>query len=356
MSAFRSLARLPSLSLSSRISPVSSVSSTFVSSFSPFSSRPFTSKSSDQKQNNESEETDQEQEQGKPKNTFRNVSITLSIFALCGGAAYLNSRGRNDRAQTNKESSSNLFEDTIRGYNDWRAEFFYSSQKPLLPMEMPDNFGRKPRTLVLNLEKTLIHAEWDRFNGWRVRKRPGVEKFLERAARAGWELVVFSDKPRVETEQTIQLLDRMGLIRHRLYYEDTNMKNWKACKNLDRLCRDPKRILVIDWSDQLYCGHEENVIKVKPFTDDDDDQQLKAMGDLVEKVMRYNVVDTRKVAARVNSGVNPFEEEESLLQWNDAGRGADKKDEKKKSGWNSLLTKSLTQQNKKKLTQEFESD
>ncbi len=356
---------LSSVSRFPRSCVVSSVSS-FPSPAASLSNLPFPSRSfsSSKESNNKSDEQQQEgsdygsgDEEVPRSGRGRKIALFLLGSASLAAGFYFHFRGKRDRlsAISADSSSTSFFDDTVRGFNDWKSDFFYSSSKPLLPMEMPDNFGRKPRTLVLNLEKTLVHAEWDRFNGWRVRKRPGVEKFLERAARAGWELVVFSDKPRVETEQTVQLLDRMGLIRHRLYYEDTNMVNWKICKNLDRLCRDPKRILVLDWNDGVYCGHEDNVIKLKPFTEDTEDEELRKMGDILEKMIRYNVVDTRTVASRVNNGLNPFEQEENLLQWTDSGN-KDKKDDKKKSGWNSLLTKSLTQQNKKKLTQEFESD
>merc|ERR1712080_99941 len=40
-----------------------------------------------------------------------------------------------------------------------------------------------PLTLVLDLENTLVNAKWDRKNGWRHAKRPGVDKFLSEMAQ-----------------------------------------------------------------------------------------------------------------------------------------------------------------------------
>lgn len=37
---------------------------------------------------------------------------------------------------------------------------------------------RHVRTLVLDLDDTLIHSDWTRGRGWRTFKRPGAEDFL----------------------------------------------------------------------------------------------------------------------------------------------------------------------------------
>ena len=47
------------------------------------------------------------------------------------------------------------------------------------------------RTLVVDLEDTLVHLEWDRKFGWRTAKRPGVDEFLMRMCRS-YEIVVFT--------------------------------------------------------------------------------------------------------------------------------------------------------------------
>ena len=44
------------------------------------------------------------------------------------------------------------------------------------PPEMPP--GMIQRTLVLSLEDTLIHTQWDRKRGHRTQKRPGLDAFL----------------------------------------------------------------------------------------------------------------------------------------------------------------------------------
>jgi hypothetical protein len=66
----------------------------------------------------------------------------------------------------------------------------------------------------------------------------------------------------------VNALDSQGLIRHRLFQDHTNydLPNWSfCCKDLERLQRDPKRIIVIDHDHGLYCKMKENLLNVKPF-------------------------------------------------------------------------------------------
>lgn len=60
----------------------------------------------------------------------------------------------------------------------------------LLP-DFPENIEPFP-TLVLDLEDTLVHMEWDRKYGWRIAKRPGLDAFLMKMAQTGYEIVIFT--------------------------------------------------------------------------------------------------------------------------------------------------------------------
>lgn len=47
---------------------------------------------------------------------------------------------------------------------------------------------RHVRTLVLDLDDTLVHSDWTRGRGWRTFKRPGAEDFIRTMAQY-YELV-----------------------------------------------------------------------------------------------------------------------------------------------------------------------
>lgn len=62
------------------------------------------------------------------------------------------------------------------------------------------------RTLVLDLNDVLIHADWKRERGWRSFKRPGVEEFLQTAGQF-YELVLYTDQNNTYADP---ILDRIG--------------------------------------------------------------------------------------------------------------------------------------------------
>ena len=57
------------------------------------------------------------------------------------------------------------------------------------PTDLPP--GVIQRTLVLSLEDTLMHTEWDRKYGHRHRKRPGLDAFLAHMSQF-YEIVIFT--------------------------------------------------------------------------------------------------------------------------------------------------------------------
>jgi import inner membrane translocase subunit TIM50 len=63
----------------------------------------------------------------------------------------------------------------------------------LLPDPLPDPYQR-PFTLVVELNDSLVHLDWNKEIGWRVATRPGVKDFLGYLGKY-YEIVLFSDSP-----------------------------------------------------------------------------------------------------------------------------------------------------------------
>jgi len=215
--------------------------------------------------------------------------------------------------------------------------------QPILPREMPDALGRRPRTLVLGWDKVLVHCEWSRQDGWKVRKRPGVDKFLERCQRAGFEVVLWANMAAFEIEALVAELDRTGAFKHKLFNEQASFKwvaeqeakdkakelaqntqiaaehvgakvdappaagkrkgGFQLVRDLSRLQRDPKRLLVLDTKNAPYAPVEDktNVLFVEPFEEQTEDPTLKQLGDIIENIQRYNIHDVSTVVARYNA-------------------------------------------------------
>lgn len=135
---------------------------------------------------------------------------------------------------------------------------------PNVPHDIPI-----PHTLVLDLEKTLVSSTWDRKYGWRHAKRPGVDKFLHDMAQY-YEIVLYSPSIDGVAEPVVASLDKDGCIMHRLYRDSTYYVDGVHVKDLDRLNRNIKRMIILDDDPAEVQFNPENLIRVKPYDDPTD--------------------------------------------------------------------------------------
>jgi len=123
-----------------------------------------------------------------------------------------------------------------------------------------------PPTLVLDLEGTLCASTWDHKFGWRHVKRPGVEKFLKELAQL-YEIVVFTSNLQGSAEPIIFALDKDGCVYYKLYREATKFHNGKHVKDLSKMNRDLRKVIIIDDDPAAYQLQPENAIHVSTYSD-----------------------------------------------------------------------------------------
>ena len=312
----------------------------------------------------------------KLRRILRGIGVGVLLFGSFGAGFALSSRGaRVHSDRTTPRSWGEVFTDISDGFHDWGTNLLGTADTPLLPPPTLDPFNRKPRTLVLGLEDVLTHHDWDRFTSHLLQQRPYLHELLEGAVRQGWEVVLFSSKPQLEVETDIVHIDKSGLLRHRLFYDQTNMKNYRLVKDLSRLGRERTRVVVVDHDGSMYKGWEDNVYTVRRWRGPNEaedpkgaeaaqlaaasgkglgaaDKELREVLRVLEKIQRYNVYDVRRVVARHAAGERElFVEEEELAeqarrglqerqskqlrvrQWEDASPAAGKSE----GGWLSAL-------------------
>jgi mitochondrial import inner membrane translocase subunit TIM50 len=158
---------------------------------------------------------------------------------------------------------------------------------PNVPHDIP-----VPHTLVLDLESTLVSSTWDRKYGWRHAKRPGVDKFLMDMAQY-YEIVLYSPSIEGIAEPVVMSLDKSGCIMHRLYREATYYTNGVHVKDLSRLNRNVKRMIVLDDDPLEVQLNPENLIRVKPYNDPTDrtDNTLARITPLLIEIAREGYDD-----------------------------------------------------------------
>ncbi|KAK4531498.1 hypothetical protein CCYA_CCYA08G2355 [Cyanidiococcus yangmingshanensis] len=174
------------------------------------------------------------------------------------------------------------------------------SRDKLLPDPIPAYpGGLPPRTLVLDLDETLVHSEWSRSTGWRTSKRPGVDAFLAYMAQF-YEIVVFTSALPGYADPILDRLDPNGYITHRLYRHETKYRDGLHVKDLAKLNRDLRRTIIIDNDPRVFSLQSENGIEVAPWHGTEpDDKELLRLTAFLEWVVRNDVDDVRTVIASV---------------------------------------------------------
>lgn len=150
------------------------------------------------------------------------------------------------------------------------------------PSLLPRQNGEKRKTLVLDLDQTLIeclHLKCERAcppdftytdceglkaNVWR---RPHLMHFLQEAAQ-DFEVVLFTAAAQRHADAVLGVLDPdRRLIQHRLYGHHTVASpQWSWVKDLSRLGRDLSQTLIVDDCNMAALFQLENWVSIPPFT------------------------------------------------------------------------------------------
>ncbi|KAK9826488.1 hypothetical protein WJX81_005012 [Elliptochloris bilobata] len=184
-----------------------------------------------------------------------------------------------------------------------------SRPAPLLPRQTR---RCKRKTLVLDLDETLVHSTLDTcespdfafsvaFNGRQhtvnVKRRPHLAAFLE-AAAALFEVVVFTASQKVYAEQLINVLDPgRRLIRHRVFRDSCVLVDGNYLKDLSVLGRDLACTAIIDNSPQAFGFQLANGIPIESWYDDERDAELLRLLPFLERLSAAECTDVRPLIA-----------------------------------------------------------
>lgn len=161
-----------------------------------------------------------------------------------------------------------------------------------------------PRTLLLELEDTLVHSTYSRATGWRVAKRPGAEAFLAYLASM-YEIVIFTSNIPSYANPILSRLDPQGCISHTLYRSETHFVRGTHMKDLTPLNRPLSRVVLIDCNPKAVELNEDNAIIVPKWTGDPSDTTLLDLIPLLEGVVREDVPDLRVVLRDIKGKIIP---------------------------------------------------
>jgi len=177
---------------------------------------------------------------------------------------------------------------------------------PFIPRYLKPQFHKKK--LVLDLDETLIsssnkhspkHDISVRINvggvlsTFFVRKRPHVDLFLEKVSEM-FEVIVFTASISSYANAVIDKLDPKGLISRRFYRQSCVNKAGSYIKDLQIICKDLSKIVIIDNSPVAFSCNKENGIPIEDWLGSNpQDQALLNLIPLLEELRVSN--DVREV-------------------------------------------------------------
>ncbi|KAI0566099.1 NLI interacting factor-like phosphatase [Gracilaria domingensis] len=223
----------------------------------------------------------QHSQQHSSKWTLRNVVLASGIAAIVGVS--VSPQTRSDIQNALQRTKHNI---------DERINFFTKPSREKLLPDLPKHASHV-RTLVIDLEDTLVHCSYSRARGWRIAKRPGAEAFLAYMATF-YEVVVFTSNLHSFADPILNKLDPNGYVVHRLYRHDTHYQHGVHIKDVSALNRDLSRVIVIDHDEKHTSLQPENAIIIPKWTGDTSDTTLLDLIPMLESLVRRDVADVRE--------------------------------------------------------------
>ena len=159
----------------------------------------------------------------------------------------------------------------------------------LMPPLRSQDYNKK--TLVLDLDETLVHSSFkpvpnahfvipveieNEIHKVYVLKRPWVDEFLIECAKL-YEIVIFTASLSKYADPLLDQLDTTRVTAVRLFREACVHYCGNYVKDLSRLGRDMRNVIIVDNSPHSYAFHPYNAVAIDSWFDDENDLQLEEL-------------------------------------------------------------------------------
>lgn len=159
---------------------------------------------------------------------------------------------------------------------------------PYLP---PLDTKKHQYTLVLDLDETLVHY-FEIGDQGKFLVRPGVASFLKEMNRF-YEIVIFTAAIQDYADWAINQIDPDGLIKYRLYRQHAIYCGSVYIKDLSRIGRDLRKMIIVDNVPENFQLQQDNGIFITSWFDDVTDTALAELSIILRNIAANRPVDLR---------------------------------------------------------------
>ncbi|CAG5124574.1 unnamed protein product [Candidula unifasciata] len=230
---------------------------------------------------------------------------------------------------------------TWKEMNIFKQKIQDPSREKLLPDPLKYPYIQPPYTLVIELTGVLIHPDWTYNTGWRFKKRPGIDYFLQQIGPPLYEVVIYSSESGLTADPLVNHLDPQGYIMYRLYRDATRYMDGHHVKDLSCLNRDMSKIIMLDCNPESVKLQPQNSLVLKRWTGDDNDRTLIDLAHFLKTIAASGVDDIRAVIeyySQFDDPLSAFKENQRKLQEEEETRAKLAQEESKKKSWLSGFT------------------
>lgn len=149
-------------------------------------------------------------------------------------------------------------------------------------------FNRRRKSLILDLDETLVHSQFkpnaccdlrmeirvDHYTAiFYVSKRPHLDVFLRTVAQ-WYNVVIFTASIQKYADPLISVLDVHRVVKRRIFRQHCIKRNGNFVKDITIVNPNLADVLIVDNSPAAYSMHPSNAIPIDTWYDDQNDDQL----------------------------------------------------------------------------------
>ena len=178
---------------------------------------------------------------------------------------------------------------------------------PKFPPQNMIQYKKKKKTLILDLDETLVHSSMNpfhkcaditlplNFNGKKffvyVLKRPFLEQFLTEMNLI-YDIIIFTASLPEYSEPLLDIIDKNKVIKYRLNRNHCRHYQNIYIKDLKVINRNLKDMIIIDNNPESYLMNKENAIPILTWEDDENDNELIKLIPVLKYLAEVNDVRT----------------------------------------------------------------
>ena len=135
----------------------------------------------------------------------------------------------------------------------------------------------------------MVHYVSDNDSAY-IQIRPGAEEFIKELSEF-YEIIIFTAALKNYADLIISGLDPDGVVSYKLYRQHTINKGNSYIKDLDKLGRDIKKIIIIDNIVENFSQQPKNGLNISDFEGNEYDDELKFLKEDLIKLVKLKPDD-----------------------------------------------------------------